>query len=152
MLGGQSIAPVRNKRPDREDNRMQKPELFPLSVYSIRRKIRQNRYTGRHIADALSMGDEGYVFVPAACEQGAACRVHIALHGCKQDAGTIGRLFIEQTGYNAWADANGIIVLYPQAKARRSAPRSVLIKRRGGHRAQPRAYLVAAPNGSESGT
>jgi hypothetical protein len=38
-------------------------------------------------------------------------------HGCMQDAGTIGRLFIEQTGYNAWADANGIIVLYPQAKA-----------------------------------
>jgi len=76
----------------------------------------QNRYTGRHIADALSMGDEGYVFVPTACEQGAACRVHIALHGCQQDAGTIGRLFIEQTGYNAWADANRIIVLYPQAK------------------------------------
>jgi hypothetical protein len=25
-------------------------------------------------------------------------------------------LFIEQTGYNACADANGIIVLYPQAK------------------------------------
>jgi poly(3-hydroxybutyrate) depolymerase len=89
--------------------------LGPLSG-SIKR-FDQNRYTGRHIADALGMGDEGYVFVPAACEQGGACRVHIALHGCKQDAGTIGRLFIEQTGYNAWADANGIIVLYPQAKA-----------------------------------
>ena len=76
----------------------------------------QNRYTGRHIADALSICDEGYAFVPAACEQGAACRVHIALHGCKQDAGTIGRLFIEQTRYNAWADANGIIVLYPQGE------------------------------------
>lgn len=77
----------------------------------------QNRYTGRHIADALSLGDEGYVFVPSACEQGAACRVHIALHGCQQDVATIGRLFIEQTGYNAWADANRIIVLYPQAHA-----------------------------------
>jgi hypothetical protein len=77
----------------------------------------QNRYTGRDIADALSMGDEGYVFVPSACEQGAACRVHVALHGCEQDVGTIGRRFIEQTGYNAWADANRIIVLYPQAKS-----------------------------------
>jgi poly(3-hydroxybutyrate) depolymerase len=76
----------------------------------------QNRYTGRDIADALSMGDEGYVFVPSACEQGAACRVHIALHGCEQGVDTIGRRFIEQTGYNAWADANRIIVLYPQAK------------------------------------
>jgi hypothetical protein len=76
----------------------------------------QNQYTGRDIADALSMGDQGYVFVPAACEQGVACRVHIALHGCKQDAGSIGRMFVEKTGYNAWADANDIIVLYPQAK------------------------------------
>jgi hypothetical protein len=59
------------------------------------------------------MADDGYVFV---CEQGAACRVHIALHGCQQDIGTIGRLFIEKTGYNAWADANQIIVLYPQTK------------------------------------
>jgi hypothetical protein len=63
------------------------------------------------------MADEGYVFVPRACEQGDACRVHVALHGCHQDVGTIGRLFIEQTGYNAWADANRIIVLYPQTKA-----------------------------------
>jgi poly(3-hydroxybutyrate) depolymerase len=80
------------------------------------RSFDQNRYTGDHIADALSMGDEGYVFVPSACEQGNACRVHVVLHGCQQDAGTIGRLFVEQTGYNAWADANRIVVLYPQTK------------------------------------
>lgn len=82
----------------------------------------QKRYTGRHIPGALSLGDEGYVFVPSACEQGAACRVHIALHGCMQDVAAIGRLFIEQTGYNAWADANRIIVLYPQAEASPFAP------------------------------
>jgi poly(3-hydroxybutyrate) depolymerase len=76
----------------------------------------QNRYTGRHIADALSLGNEGYVFVPNECEQGVPCRVHVVLHGCEQGVGTIGRLFIERTGYNAWADANRIIVLYPQAK------------------------------------
>jgi poly(3-hydroxybutyrate) depolymerase len=80
------------------------------------RSFDQNRYTGDHIADALSMGDEGYVFVPSPCEQGDVCRVHVVLHGCQQDAGTIGRLFVEQTGYNAWADANRIIVLYPQTK------------------------------------
>jgi hypothetical protein len=82
----------------------------------------QTRYTGRHIPDALSLADEGYVFVPNACEQGAACRVHIAFHGCMQDIATIGRLFIEQAGYNAWAEANRIIVLYPQAKASPFAP------------------------------
>jgi len=77
----------------------------------------QNLYTGDDIADALSMGNEGFVFVPRDCDEGAACRVHIALHGCQQDAGSIGRLFVEHTGYNAWADANRIIVLYPQTKA-----------------------------------
>jgi poly(3-hydroxybutyrate) depolymerase len=86
------------------------------------KRFDQKRYTGRHIPGALSLGDEGYVFVPSACEQGAACRVHIALHGCMQDVATIGRLFIEQAGYNTWADANRIIVLYPQAEASPFAP------------------------------
>ena len=42
------------------------------------------------------------------------CRVHIALHGCLQDAGEIDRRFINEAGYNAWADSNRLIVLYPQ--------------------------------------
>src|SRR6202035_795396 len=62
----------------------------------------------------LSLGDTGYVFVPKECEQGAACRVHIALHGCKQDVGDIDRRYVDDTGYNAWADTNRLIVLYPQ--------------------------------------
>jgi poly(3-hydroxybutyrate) depolymerase len=68
-------------------------------------------------ATALSLGGTGYVFVPKDCEDGLACRVHIALHGCKQDVGDIGQKFIENTGYNAWADTNRLIVLYPQTRA-----------------------------------
>ena len=66
------------------------------------------------------MGDIGYVFVPKDCEaeQGAECRVHIALHGCKQDVGDIGQRYVDDAGYNAWADTNRIIVLYPQTVAR----------------------------------
>ncbi len=77
----------------------------------------QAAYTGADIPDALSMGDTGYVFVPQDCAEGADCRVHIALHGCEQDAGHIGRRFVDDAGYNAWADTNHLIVLYPQAKA-----------------------------------
>ena len=40
--------------------------------------------------------------------------MHIALHGCMQDVGDIGRLYVDDAGYNAWADTNHIIVLYPQ--------------------------------------
>lgn len=80
----------------------------------------QAKYTDPDEPGALGMGDIGYVFVPKDCEpeQGAACRVHIALHGCKQDVGEIGTLYVDDAGYNAWADTNRIIVLYPQTAAR----------------------------------
>jgi poly(3-hydroxybutyrate) depolymerase len=74
----------------------------------------QSAYTKPDDPGSLSLGDTGYVFVPKACEEGAACRVHIALHGCKQDSGDIDRRYIDDTGYNAWADTNRLIVLYPQ--------------------------------------
>ena len=74
----------------------------------------QSIYTDPRDPGPLSLGDTGYVFVPKDCEDGAPCRVHIALHGCLQDAGEIDRRFIDETGYNAWADTNRLIVLYPQ--------------------------------------
>jgi hypothetical protein len=64
---------------------------------------------------SLSLGDTGYVFVPKDCAVGNACRVHIALHGCGQSAEDIDRFFVDGADYNAWADTNSIVVLYPQA-------------------------------------
>jgi len=78
------------------------------------KRFDQSLYTGPRDPGPLSLADTGYVFVPGDCENGAACRVHIALHGCLQDAGEIDRRFIDDTGYNAWADTNRLIVLYPQ--------------------------------------
>src|SRR5207302_1547873 len=74
----------------------------------------QSVYAGSDGTGALSLGETGFVFVPKDCEAGQACRIHIALHGCKQDFGDIQRKFIDDTGYNAWADTNHLIVLYPQ--------------------------------------
>jgi poly(3-hydroxybutyrate) depolymerase len=73
-------------------------------------------YTRPDGTASLSLADNGYVFVPRDCEAGEACRVHIALHGCQQDVGEIDRRFIDQTGYNSWADTNRIIILYPQTQ------------------------------------
>ena len=81
------------------------------------KRFDQSIYTKPDDASPLSLGDAGYVFVPKDCEEGAACKVHIALHGCKQDVGDIGRRFMEDTGYNAWADTNHLIVLYPQTES-----------------------------------
>lgn len=76
----------------------------------------QRPFIDRAAIDA-SLADEGYAFVPQAC-RGGGCRVHVAFHGCRQQAGEIGRRFVEEAGYNGWASSNRLIVLYPQTTAR----------------------------------
>jgi poly(3-hydroxybutyrate) depolymerase len=73
----------------------------------------QKRYVARE--SLASMADEGFLFVPKDCAAGQPCRIHVAFHGCRQGIGFIGRAFARETGYNRWADANRIVVLYPQA-------------------------------------
>lgn len=72
----------------------------------------QRLYRGR----AAMLAEKGFVFVPAACrERGAACAVHVVFHGCLQSADTLGSdIIYARVGYNAWADSNRIIILYPQ--------------------------------------
>ncbi len=60
--------------------------------------------------------DSGYLYVPQACAEGASCGLHIALHGCEQSAEKIGDLFAREAGFNRWADAANVVVLYPQAR------------------------------------
>jgi poly(3-hydroxybutyrate) depolymerase len=69
-------------------------------------------------ADDAGLADSGFVFIPAACEQ-QTCPIHVAFHGCRQNAGQIGRRFVDGAGYNRWADRYPLIVLYPQTVARR---------------------------------
>jgi poly(3-hydroxybutyrate) depolymerase len=70
---------------------------------------------------AASLGGVGYVYVPTAC-LGGGCRLHVAFHGCRQnvDARSVDRVnddFIRDAGYNRWAAANRIVLLYPQTTA-----------------------------------
>jgi poly(3-hydroxybutyrate) depolymerase len=68
-------------------------------------------------AYAISLADTGYAFVPRACDT-ERCRVHVAFHGCRQNAAAIGEAFVREAGYNRWAESNRLIVLYPQTTAR----------------------------------
>ena len=70
-------------------------------------------------AAANGLSDTGYLYVPKACEPGATqpCRLQVVLHGCKQSAEELGDVFYTKIGVNEWADANNILVLYPQAHA-----------------------------------
>jgi poly(3-hydroxybutyrate) depolymerase len=64
------------------------------------------------------MAAAGYLYIPPGCEGDAAgCKLHVVFHGCKQDPATIGDTYVRNAGYNGWADANRILILYPQATA-----------------------------------
>lgn len=64
----------------------------------------------------VGMAATGWVYVPAECAAGTACRLHVALHGCQQNTARIGDRFVRNTGYTRWADTNGIVVLFPQTR------------------------------------
>lgn len=68
----------------------------------------------REFIASTSMADTGWAYVPKACAESTTCKVHVALHGCKQNYSHVGDAFIRNTGYNPWADGSNIIVLYPQ--------------------------------------
>ena len=72
-------------------------------------KIDQNAPIGS------SMGQYAFVYVPDICSK-EKCAIHVVLHGCTQTIADIGMKYVENTGYNEIAEANGIIMLYPQAK------------------------------------
>jgi poly(3-hydroxybutyrate) depolymerase len=63
-----------------------------------------------------ALSEVGYVYVPAVCTTDR-CKIHVAFHGCLQDAAEIGERYARTTGYNELADSNHIIVLYPQVAA-----------------------------------
>lgn len=58
----------------------------------------------------------GFVYVPAACAAGGACRLHVALHGCGMSVWSpaMNMSYVLHAGFNPWAEANNIVVLYPQ--------------------------------------
>jgi len=66
--------------------------------------------------DKASMDDFGHAYVPKACAKGELCRLHVAFHGCRQNDDEIQAQFYSRAGYNEWAEANNIIILYPQVQ------------------------------------
>lgn len=83
---------------------------------SGRLSARVRAFDQRAFAGPLAgLADTGYVYVPAGCARGG-CKVHVAFHGCRQSAATVGKAFVEGAGYAAAADRNRMIVLYPQAR------------------------------------
>jgi poly(3-hydroxybutyrate) depolymerase len=74
----------------------------------------QGAFLGNPTAHGLAA--TGFLYVPPACEAGG-CRVHVVFHGCKQTAALVGDAVVRSAGFNRWADANRLMVLYPQTQA-----------------------------------
>ena len=61
------------------------------------------------------MGSLGYLYIPDQCAEGnISCRLHIAFHGCLMGAETIGLDFVANSHLNEYAQANNLVILYPQ--------------------------------------
>ena len=87
--------------------------------------IRYDQRAFLPFATSHGLGETGFAYVPARCASGQRCKLHVALHGCKQypeysyfDGVSwvrFGATFATRAGYNRWADSNDFVVLYPQA-------------------------------------
>lgn len=66
-------------------------------------------------AAAAGLEETAFLYVPAQCAAGSeACALHLVLHGCAQSSVKLGTAFIEQSGYLPWAEANDIVLAFPQ--------------------------------------
>jgi len=72
-----------------------------------------------------SLYTAGYLYVPDACRAGG-CKVHVFFHGCQQSAELVGDVVARGAGLNEWAEANRLLVLYPQVAASSLSPMNPL--------------------------
>ncbi|MFK7958067.1 MAG: hypothetical protein AB8B96_18365 [Lysobacterales bacterium] len=77
-------------------------------------------------ARAANLLSTASAYVPEQCLSGTACGIHVALHGCQQSTEVIGDAFVLTAGYNRWADALDLVVLYPQVASSSLAPMNPL--------------------------
>jgi poly(3-hydroxybutyrate) depolymerase len=69
-------------------------------------------------AGSEGLAESGWMYVPEACTAGAAnaCRLHVVFHGCQQGGSFVGDAFVRRAGYLEVAEANRIVLLFPQVE------------------------------------
>jgi len=67
--------------------------------------------------DATSLDEAAVLYRPARCAGENACGLLLVFHGCEQERARIGDTFARDSGFNRWADAHDVVVLYPQARS-----------------------------------
>jgi len=69
-------------------------------------------------AGSAGLAESGWMYVPETCAAGAAnaCRLHVVFHGCQQGGSFVGDAFVRRAGYLEVAEANRIVLLFPQVE------------------------------------
>ena len=75
----------------------------------------KSRFFSFKQAAAFGMHETGYAYIPEYCEMNE-CPVHFQLHGCGMNSDQIGFAYIMHSQFNEIAEANKIVVVYPQVK------------------------------------
>lgn len=67
--------------------------------------------------------DGAFMYIPETCKnETASCAFHLVLHGCAQSSQQVDTAFIEQSGYLPWAQANDIVLAFPQVASGATNP------------------------------
>jgi poly(3-hydroxybutyrate) depolymerase len=97
--------------------------LYPGLVEPESRQLAQLRSVELPGAADAEMMEAAYLYVPSACEDGTqSCALHVVLHGCAQSAEVVGTDFITMSGFMPWAEANGIVLAFPQVSKSMAMP------------------------------
>ena len=99
--------------------RMVRAAVVSMSLYS--RPDGLVSFDQRPYAEAAGsrgLAASGWLYVPEACAGGgkAQCRLHVFFHGCKQGASFVGDAFVKRSGFLEVAEANDIVLLFPQVE------------------------------------
>lgn len=91
------------------------PALTPGSMNGNLVEFDQTEFFPGGDADGSSMDQTGFYYLPPSCQGSVVtCKLHIFFHGCAMGQEYIGTEFIETAGFIEVADANNIILLFPQ--------------------------------------
>jgi len=64
--------------------------------------------------DDIGLWHTAYIYVPEQCRK-LSCDVHVHYHGCSWGAEVMGVEIIRRMGLLEWAEAAGIVMIFPQA-------------------------------------
>ena len=73
----------------------------------------------KFVSSGNGFAKKGYMYVPTACQAqvaapGTKCSIHVNFHGCLQGYYFVNTTYVANAGFNNVAEANNVIVIYPQ--------------------------------------